>query len=81
MARLATTTFENESAQGWQMAKFSTPVAVMAGQTYVVSYTAPNGRYAVEPFAFSGRGINAYPLSVAGGFATEAAGVFGCLHG
>jgi hypothetical protein len=35
---LATATFTNETASGWQQVTFSTPVAVKAGATYIVSY-------------------------------------------
>ncbi|WP_316043811.1 DUF4082 domain-containing protein [Nocardioides dongxiaopingii] len=45
--RLASVTFTGESATGWQTATFTTPVPVGAGQTYVVSYLAPQGRYPV----------------------------------
>jgi hypothetical protein len=43
--RLAQVTFVNETATGWQTATLSTPVALSTGQTYVVSYRAPNGHY------------------------------------
>lgn len=43
--RLAQVTFTNETATGWQTATLATPVALVTGQTYVVSYRAPNGRY------------------------------------
>lgn len=43
--RLAQVTFTNETATGWQTATLSAPVALSTGQTYVVSYRAPNGRY------------------------------------
>jgi fibronectin type 3 domain-containing protein len=43
--KLAEVQFTNESGSGWQTAQFSQPVSVSAGQTYVVSYYAPNGRY------------------------------------
>jgi hypothetical protein len=43
--RLATVTFSNETAAGWQQATLSSPVAVTAGSTYVVSYYAPQGHY------------------------------------
>jgi hypothetical protein len=36
--RLATVNFTNESASGWQVATFSTPIQVSAGQTYTASY-------------------------------------------
>ena len=35
---LASATFTNESASGWQQVNFSTPVKITAGTTYVVSY-------------------------------------------
>ncbi|HET6508231.1 MAG TPA: DUF4082 domain-containing protein [Baekduia sp.] len=44
--RLATATFTNESATGWQTVTFPTPVPVLPGQTYVASYYAPAGDYA-----------------------------------
>ena len=33
---------------GWQQANFSSPIPVTAGTTYVASYLAPNGGYAVD---------------------------------
>jgi hypothetical protein len=45
---LASVTFTNETATGWQQAIFDSPVPVVAGTTYVASYHAPNGRYAVD---------------------------------
>jgi hypothetical protein len=42
---LAQVTFAGESAQGWQSAQFDAPVAIEAGTTYVISYSAPNGHY------------------------------------
>ena len=32
---LATATFSNETASGWQQVNFATPVAITAGTTYV----------------------------------------------
>ncbi|MGZ6880211.1 MAG: DUF4082 domain-containing protein [Mycobacteriaceae bacterium] len=43
---LATGTFSNETASGWQELDFSSPVAVTAGTTYVVSYHTNSGHYA-----------------------------------
>ncbi|MEM7678258.1 MAG: DUF4082 domain-containing protein, partial [Myxococcota bacterium] len=48
---IASTSFENETAIGWQQADFSSPVALEAGVTYVASYRAPNGAFS---FALSG---------------------------
>jgi hypothetical protein len=44
--KLATGTFTSETASGWQELDFSTPVAVTAGTTYVVSYHTSTGHYA-----------------------------------
>ncbi len=46
---LARAVFTNEGATGWQSVSFATPVAVSAGTTYIASYYAPNGHYAVTP--------------------------------
>jgi hypothetical protein len=59
---LAQATFSNETASGWQTATFSTPVAITAGTTYIASYLAPNGHYAVTGAAFSSAGIDNVPL-------------------
>jgi hypothetical protein len=42
---LASVTFTNETASGWQQALFSNPVAVTAGVTYVASYYSPSGYF------------------------------------
>ncbi|WP_033434083.1 DUF4082 domain-containing protein, partial [Saccharothrix syringae] len=51
--RLATGTFQNETASGWQTLTFATPVAVTANTTYVVSYYSPLGRYSGDAEYFS----------------------------
>src|SRR5665647_2382633 len=43
--RLATATFENETARGWQTVYFDAPVAIAADERYVASYLAPEGHY------------------------------------
>jgi hypothetical protein len=43
--QLASVTFANETASGWQQADFSTPVIITPGTTYLASYYAPNGHY------------------------------------
>jgi methionine-rich copper-binding protein CopC len=52
-AQLATGTFANETASGWQTLTFAQPVAITAGATYVVSYFAPNGHYAADANFFA----------------------------
>ena len=50
---LATGTFVNETASGWQTLIFSSPVSITAGTTYVASYFAPNGHFSVDRKAFT----------------------------
>ena len=51
--RLATVTFANETASGWQQATFSSPVSIAAGTTYIASYHAPVGKYSVNENYFT----------------------------
>jgi hypothetical protein len=51
--RLATGTFTNETATGWQTLTFATPVRIEPGVLYVASYRAPVGRYAVTVNGFA----------------------------
>ena len=59
---LATATFTSESASGWQEVSLSAPVAITAGTTYVASYHAPRGRYAVTDQQFLSAGVDNAPL-------------------
>jgi hypothetical protein len=59
--RLATATFSGESASGWQQVNFSTPVAISANTTYIVSYHT-NGHYAADQNFFNGKGADRGPL-------------------
>jgi hypothetical protein len=57
--RLATGTFTNESATGWQTLTFAQPVAITANTTYVATYYAPQGHYAVNGGFFANPTDNA----------------------
>jgi chitodextrinase len=56
--RLASVSFTNETASGWQNANFSTPVSLSANTTYIVSYFAPVGHYAADIDYFYSTGVN-----------------------
>jgi methionine-rich copper-binding protein CopC len=75
-SRLATATFTNESATGWQQVTFSPAVSVSAGRTYVVSYFAPQGHYAVDTQYFSSSGVDTNPLHALRAGVAGANGVF-----
>ncbi|MFI5088964.1 MAG: DUF4082 domain-containing protein [Terriglobales bacterium] len=50
---LATATFSNETASGWQQVSFATPVAIAANTTYVASYYTPVGNYSYDQSYFT----------------------------
>ena len=60
--KLATVTFGNETASGWQQALFTSPVAITAGTVYVASYLAPAGHYAADNNYFASAGVDNAPL-------------------
>ncbi|MHA6731510.1 DUF4082 domain-containing protein [Devosia sp. A369] len=51
--QLGTVAFTNESSSGWQSASFSSPIAVTAGTSYVVSYHTNSGYYSATAAAFN----------------------------
>ncbi|MET4901737.1 DUF4082 domain-containing protein, partial [Paenarthrobacter sp. CC6] len=59
--QLATLTFTNESASGWQTAMFSQPVQMAANTEYIVSYKSPTGAYSYTSPGF-GSGLSVGPL-------------------
>ena len=59
---LASATFTNETATGWQQVDFASPVAVTANTVYVASYHAPVGRYAINSSYFVTTGVTNGPL-------------------
>jgi|GEM_PF-1988500 len=61
--QLAQVTFSSESASGWQEALFSSPVAILANTTYMVSYYTPTGHYAVNGGYFTSSSFENYPLT------------------
>lgn len=73
---LATVTFTNETATGWQQANFSVAVAVAANTTYVVSYYTPTGNYAYNNAYFASSGFTNGPLEALANGADGGNGVF-----
>jgi hypothetical protein len=60
--KLATITFTNETASGWQKMNFSTPVTITANTVYVASYHTNVGHYSDTLNYFSGKGMDSAPL-------------------
>jgi hypothetical protein len=79
-ALLSSVTFTDETESGWQQASFPTPIQIEANTTYVISYFAPQGNYAVTlnyfpspfhdnpPLHALGEGNGVFFYGPAGGF-------------
>src|SRR5215467_14051400 len=59
---LATATFANETATGWQQVNFPNPVAVTANTVYVASYYTLTGNYAANDTFFANSGVDNPPI-------------------
>ena len=73
---LASVTFTSETASGWQRATFSTPVAISANTTYVVSYHTDTGNYSKDQGFFTSSGYDANPLHAPSDAAAGGNGVY-----
>lgn len=76
---LASVTFAGETATGWQSAYFATPVALVPGAEYIISYRAPVGHYSLTGAFFNSQ-YDAPPLRGVSN-AVAANGVFGYQSG
>ncbi len=74
--QLATATFTNETASGWQQVNFATPVAITANTTYVVSYHTNVGNYAYSDGYFATAGVDTPPLHALSNSAGGGNGVY-----
>ncbi|MBT1070850.1 DUF4082 domain-containing protein [Pelotalea chapellei] len=73
---LATATFANETASGWQQADFPTPIAINANSVYIASYHTDTGHYSYTKNYFSGSGADNPPLHAPADGVSGANGVF-----
>jgi len=72
---LATGTFVNESASGWQSLQFTAPVAITPNAVYTVSYHAPQGQYSYDHQFFAAP-LVVTPLTALNGYLTYGTGQF-----
>jgi hypothetical protein len=72
---LATGQFADDNTQGWKTLNFALPIAITANTTYVVSYYAPVGQYAVDPAYFTSSQFN-YPLTALASVAGQPNGLY-----
>jgi hypothetical protein len=73
---LASATFVNETATGWQEVLFSAPVPVTANTTYIVSYHTNVGYYSATGAYFATAGIDRAPLHAPASNASGGNGVY-----
>ena len=73
---LASATFANETASGWQEVSFPTAVPITAGTTYLASYYAPTGHYSLNFDYFATTGADNAPLHFLGDGVDGPNGVF-----
>jgi len=59
---LASATFTNESASGWQQVTFANPVAITANTVYVASYHSTMGHWSASWNFFASSGVDNPPL-------------------
>jgi hypothetical protein len=72
---LSTATFTGETASGWQQVALPSPISIAANTTYVASYYAPAGRYAVNDGYF-GAAFDRAPLHALANGASGGNGVY-----
>jgi len=73
---LATVTFANETASGWQQVTFASPVPIAATTPYVASYHTTVGHYSADANYFATAGVNNPPLHALQNGVSGANGVF-----
>lgn len=73
---LGTATFSGETATGWQQANFTTPVAIAANVTYIVSYFAPLGHFSMNDNYFATSATDSPPLHALANGADGGNGLF-----
>jgi Domain of unknown function (DUF4082)/Bacterial Ig domain/Putative Ig domain len=71
---LATATFANETASGWQQVNLSTPVSITAGATYIASYHT-SGHYSANGNYFAAAHTNG-PLTAPSSASSGGNGVY-----
>lgn len=59
---LGTLTFGTTTSSGWQVASFSSPIAVSSGNTYIASYHNGSGKYYYENWKFNSSAFDVPPL-------------------
>lgn len=59
---LASKTFTNETASGWQQVTFNTPISIKSNTVYIASYYCTLGHYSDDFNYFASNGVDTPPL-------------------
>ncbi len=78
---LAKATFTGESSYGWQQVNFSSPVAIAANTTYIVSFSTGGGYFGITSGYFNSGGVTNGPLQALGNSVPGGDGVYGSGNG
>jgi len=73
---LATATFTDESASGWQEAQLPTPIQITAGTPYIASYHLDSGHFSMDVLYFAGQTRDRAPLRALAAGVSGPNGVF-----
>jgi hypothetical protein len=74
---LASASFTNETASGWQQVSFSSPVAISANTVYIVSYSTGGGFFGATSGFFNTSGVVNGPLQAMANTVAGGDGVYG----
>src|SRR5882672_1871717 len=75
-ALLASATFANETASGWQQVNFPNPVAIAANTVYVGSYQTSVGHFGLDQGYFATLGVDSAPLHALADVSGSANGLY-----
>ena len=73
---LASATFTNETASGWQEVQLPSPVFITAETSYVVSYNNKSGHFSYDEEYFTSGGLTQGPLTALANSPSQPNGVF-----
>jgi hypothetical protein len=73
---LATATFTNETASGWQQVSFSAPVQIQSYTVYIASFSTGGGSFGITTGFFNSAGVTNGPLQALANGAPGGNGVY-----
>ncbi len=78
---LASALFVGETYSGWQQVSFSSPVAITANTTYIISFSTGGGPFGMTTSFFSNGGLSSGPIQALSNASGGGNGVYGIGNG